>query len=116
MRIFNALLMLLMILFGAVQYNDPDGIRWMALYAVPAAWAAVAAFRRPALQNPIVTGLLFISTLTAAAGLFWFWPDTPGWWRQEVWWQTETAREGMGMMVIAIVLLVVWLSRPSASL
>jgi len=38
----------------------------------------------------------------------WFWPQTPGFWHQEVWWVTEEAREGMGMMIAFIALLTVW--------
>jgi len=92
--------MLLMILFIAVQYNDPDGSLWILIYAVPAIWAAIAAFKSTWLVNKLVHALLLVCIAT------------PGWWRQEVWWETETAREGMGMMIVAVVLAVVWLSRP----
>ncbi|MGR3609855.1 MAG: hypothetical protein ACU0BN_13505 [Sulfitobacter sp.] len=42
-------------------------------------------------------------------GIFWYWPQTPGFWRQEVYWVTEEAREGMGMMIAFAALLIVWL-------
>lgn len=114
MRSLNIILMLLMILFIAVQYNDPDGSLWMLIYAVPAVWTAIAAFRRPVLGNKIAHAVLLFCIAAAVAGLIYFWPTTPGWWRQEVWWETETAREGMGMMIVAAVLTVVWFSRPDS--
>lgn len=113
MRILNVFLMLLMMVFIVVQYNDPDGMFWMLLYAVPAIWTGIAAFGNAILFNRLVSGLLLLCILAAFAGIFWFWPETPGWWRQEVWWETETAREGMGMMIISIVLVIVWFSRPT---
>jgi len=112
MRIVNIVFMLLMILFIAVQYNDPDGSLWILIYAVPAIWAAIAAFKSTWLVNKLVHALLLVCIAVAVAGIFFYWPETPGWWRQEVWWETETAREGMGMMIVAVVLAVVWLSRP----
>lgn len=115
MQILNGILMLLMILFIAVQYNDPDGKLWMAIYAVPLMWTAVVVFRRPLLVKPIVSALLLLSMVVSAVGLIYFWPESPAWWRQEVWWETETAREGMGMMIIAITLAIVWLSRPKVN-
>lgn len=114
MRVLNAILMMLMILFIAVQYNDPDGSLWMAIYAVPAVWTAIAVFQRPLLGNKVVIILLIATILAAIIGLVYFWPTTPGWWQQEVWWETETAREGMGMMITTVVLMVVWLNRPKA--
>ena len=103
--------MLLMILFMGVQFNDPDGSLWTIIYATPAVWTAIAAFKRPWLSRKIPHILLLLTIAIAIAGLVYFWPDTPGWWRQDVWWETETAREGMGMMIITAVLVVVWFSR-----
>ena len=45
MRILNGVLCLLMLAFVAVQYNDPDAAVWMVIYALPAAWAALAAWQ-----------------------------------------------------------------------
>lgn len=115
MRVLSAVLMLLMILFIAVQYNDPDGAKWMAIYAIPAVWAAIATFRRPLLSNRVTAALLLLSIAAAMVGTVYFWPDTPDWWRQDVWWETETAREGMGMMIITVVLMLLWLCRPNTN-
>ncbi len=111
MRIVNGVLCLLMIVFAAVQYNDPDVLLWGVIYAVPALWAGLAAWRPAKLQErPAAVGL-GLCLLAALAGMAYWWPSGAGWWRQEVWWQSETAREGMGLMMVTLVLLVVGLSR-----
>ncbi len=110
MRYLNIFLALLMLLFIAVQFNDPDGLQWMVIYLVPASWAAIAGFFPAWLSGSMVRGALILCILLALFGMYWYWPVTPGWWRQEVWWEVETAREGMGMMIVAIVLLVALVS------
>ena len=110
MRYFYIVLCLLMLLFAAVQFNDPDGPLWMAIYAVPAIWAALAAFQRHLLPLTLPTALLLMSIAAAISGTVYYWPDSPQWWSVNVWMEAETAREGMGMMIISLVLLVIWLS------
>ena len=94
-----------MVVFMGVQYNDPDGLLWIAIYAIPAMWAACAAFKPQWLQTSWVKGLLLVSLFSAIAGLIYFWPVSDRWWSIDVWYDTETAREGMGMMVVTMVLL-----------
>jgi hypothetical protein len=110
MRYLNMLLGLLMVAFAAVQYNDPDGPLWMLIYLVPAAWAFTAALRLSKVRSTTGTTLLWV-TLAAAVGLLvYYWPQTPGFWRKDVWWADEEAREGMGVMIAAAVLVVVLLT------
>jgi hypothetical protein len=116
MRVVYLILMLLMLAFAAVQFNDPDGWMWALIYAVPAAWSAIAAFRRSLLASRLIHWLLLACIFLSVTGVLWFWPKTPGWWRQEVWWEVETAREGMGMMIITVVLFAVWFGRPKGTL
>ena len=111
MRIVNGVLCLLMLAFAAVQLNDPDAGLWILIYLLPAAWAGLAAWRPARLQARPATLGLGLCLLTALAGVAYWWPKDAGWWRQEVWWQSEAAREGMGLMVAAAVLLVVALTR-----
>ena len=111
MRIVNGVLCLLMLAFAAVQLNDPDAGLWILIYLLPAAWAGLAAWQPVRLQARPATLGLGLCLLTALAGVAYWWPADAGWWRQEVWWQSETAREGMGLMVVTLVLLVVGLSR-----
>ncbi len=110
MRYLNMLLCALMLYFVVVQYNDPDRLVWMAIYMVPAIWAAIAAISPPSLTSAVAKTLLSLSIIAAIGGVIYFWPDTPRWWENEVWYSTETAREGMGVMIATVVLLVVWLS------
>ncbi len=99
MRIINGVLAIVMLLFAAVQYNDPDGPFWAAIYGVGALWCGLAAFRARAYTASPVFLLYGLSLAGAVFGVYWFWPTTPNWWTQEVWWNTETAREGMGIMI-----------------
>jgi len=110
MRYLNIVLCMLMLVFIGVQYNDPDGPMWMLIYLVPASWAAVAAFRARWLARPLPNALLLSSMALAAYGVVHYWPDAPRWWAKEVWYVVETAREGMGMMIVLLVLAVAWSS------
>ena len=104
MRIANGVLAGLLILFAFVQYNDPDGLFWAAVYGAGALWCGVACLK-PAIFRGVWFRLFAVSFVVALVGLIYFWPKAPGWWRQDVWWETETAREGMGMMILVIALL-----------
>ena len=48
--------------------------------------------------------------MAAIVATVWYWPAEEGFWRQEVWWESETAREGMGIMIVTGALLVVALT------
>ncbi|MDK3074486.1 transmembrane 220 family protein [Sedimentitalea sp. JM2-8] len=110
MRIVNAVLCLLMALFAVVQYNDPDALFWGAIYGVAAIWCGFAAFRPGVFETALVRGLLTASVTLSAFGVAWFWPRTEGFWHMDVWWETETAREGMGMMIVLLAVAVAWLT------
>lgn len=106
LRIVNGLLCLVLVAFAAVQYNDPDFYFWMPVYAVPAAWAGVAAYDAGRLRRGPLAAALGLCIVAAATGTVWFWPTEAGFWYRQVWWESETAREGMGMMIVTVVLLV----------
>jgi hypothetical protein len=110
MRYLNALICVLLALFAAVQYNDPDGLLWAAIYLVPAIWSGFAAYRPSALGRSLPMAGLAASVIAAVIGTIHYWPDVPEWWRVEVWWEAETAREGMGVMIVLAALLVVLLT------
>jgi ABC-type Na+ efflux pump permease subunit len=100
--------MLVMVLFMAVQYNDPDGALWMSVYAVPAIWCAMAALRPQWFQMFTIRIALQASIFLSVVAVIWFWPDAPEFWTKVVWYDTEGAREGLGVMIVAIVLVIVW--------
>jgi len=99
-----------MIVFGAVQYNDPDGLMWMGIYAVPALWCALGLFWPQLFKYKAIHALFCVSVLMSVVGIIYFWPLTPQFWTKEVWYNVETAREGMGLMIVFVVLLTVCLS------
>ena len=107
MRYVSIVLGAFMVLFAAVQYNDPDPHVWVPVYLVPGAWAFAAAFRLRWFSALPVQALLAASLAAYAALTIYYWPQTPEFWRKDVWWQDEEAREGMGMMIALAVLLFV---------
>ena len=115
MRYLNILLLLAMLGFAVVQYNDPDALLWMAYYAVPAAWAFLAAFRLPLVRSAWGQRALWASIAIGLAVAVAYWPTMPGFWRPEVWQHEEAAREGMGLMIAWGVLLVALITARRAS-
>ena len=108
MRILNGILAALLVLFVAVQWNDPDGPAWMVIYGIGALWCLLAAFRPSAFTASAVAGIFGLCLVASVAGMIWFWPEVSNWWDIDVWWPEitgETSREGMGMMVLVVFLL-----------
>ena len=105
MRVASGVCAVILIVFAGVQYNDPDGLFWGPVYAGGATLCALAAFR-PRAYAGTLAGLAYAAAVLASlAGMVWFWPSASRWWASEVWWEIETAREGMGMMVLTAALL-----------
>jgi len=111
MRILHGVLMLLMLVFMAVQYNDPDGLKWLAIYGLPAVLMLLAVVHPMFYRTMAGRCVRGIAVVALAAGVVWFWPNTADFWHQEVWWETEPAREGMGVMIAFIVALSAFLIR-----
>ncbi len=104
MRLVLGILAVLMLLAAAVQYNDPDGPLWMLYYGVAAVWAGLAALRPVSVSGTTGRALLIATMVAAVLLTVWYWPTDEGWWRVHVWWDSEEAREGMGMMIVTAVL------------
>jgi hypothetical protein len=106
MRWINGSLCILMTLFALVQYNDPDGVMWFAIYAVPALWAGVAAFHPSTLgEGPLALVAYALCLVAALAGSVYMWPS-----EFATWWDNEEVREGLGVVIVTVVLLIVGLS------
>lgn len=108
MRVLCGILCVVLIGFAAVQYNDPDALLWGTAYGAGAAWCGLAALRPALLHRTPARWLLAASVVLAGVGLAVFWPDADRWWSMDVWWPEasgETSREGMGMMVLAVAVL-----------
>jgi hypothetical protein len=66
MRTLRALLALAFVGFAALQWNDPDPLRWMALYGAAALASGLGAAGKP---QPWLDGLLGPGALAWAASL-----------------------------------------------
>jgi hypothetical protein len=100
-RILMAVLCVCLVLFAAVQYNDPDPQLWATMYSVGAIWTGLAAFAPRLLWSRAATLLLLRTVVLALSAVIYFWPQSQHWWQQKVWWRAEGAREGMGTMILA---------------
>lgn len=68
-RLLQLVFAVLFVFATAVQYNDPDPLRWMAIYGAAAAISGAAALRRVRWQVPAavaVVALLWAATLVPA--------------------------------------------------
>ncbi len=106
MRILNGIVCVILILFAAVQYNDPDFTFWGPVYGIGALWTGFAALSPGTIQWTPARLMLGLCVAAAIYGVVHFYPTTDRWWAQDVWWETETAREGMGMMIVLVALLI----------
>ena len=105
--IVNGCLCVVLGVFALVQYNDPDALVWFLIYAIPATWAGIAAFRpqllvskprgRPEPMPP--------ASAAAIAGSLWWWPSLPAGWIH-----IETEREGLGILTVTLALALVGLA------
>ena len=116
-RILNGLMALLFLLAVAVQYNDPDPIRWMLLYGAAMVVAAVVAIKGYIpMMAPVVV---------CAVALVWgvYWAVTSGtpfalyehmfdaWEMKNT--AIEEAREASGLLIVAfwMAVIAVWSRR-----
>jgi hypothetical protein len=103
MRVLCGMLSVVLVLFAAVQYNDPDALLWAGLYGIGALWCGFAAFSPDTLAWRPARLMLLATLALMAWGLVAFWPDAERWWSIGVWWPEitgESSREGMGMMIL----------------
>ena len=108
MRVLCGVLAVAMLLFAVVQHNDSDGVFWAAVYGAGALWCGFAALSPATLLWAPARGALLVTLALGALGVVIFWPDAERWWSIDVWWPEatgETAREGMGMMILFAALL-----------
>ncbi len=106
MRVLSGVLALLLLLFALAQHNDPDGLFWIAAYGIPGLWALGLTLIPSRLRGMGPSVVFMICMIAAFFGVYYFWPQANEWWRQEVWWYNEAAREGMGLMIVAAAFLI----------
>ncbi len=105
MRLICGVMSVLMLVFAVVQYNDPDALFWGITYGAAGVWAGLATLWPKIFFYGAVRILLGLSLGAAGYGLWYFFPTAENWWQIQVWWETETAREGMGFMFVLLALI-----------
>jgi hypothetical protein len=104
MRYLSGILCVLLGLFTVVQYNDPDAILWILIYGLPAIWAGFAAYYPGAfVRNQLFLGVFGLNILAVGAG--YMWPS-----EVSTWWDNEEVREGFGLIITTVALLLVALT------
>lgn len=111
MRFVNGFLFVVMVGFAVVQYNDPDAILWILIYGLTALWAGLAAFRPASFaHNQLLLTAYGVTLVAIVAGAIYDWPQSIA-----DWYENEVVREGGGLIIATVVLLVVaftlWRSR-----
>lgn len=66
LRIFNALFLIAFVLSAAVQYNDPDSVRWIVIYGLAAGMCLAQQWR---LLHRLLPALMLIGSLVWIAYL-----------------------------------------------
>jgi transmembrane protein TMEM220 len=106
MRALNGCFCVILAGFALVQYNDPDALLWFLIYALPSAWAGLAAFAPERLTpSARVIGTYLACLAAAVAGSLWCWPSLPAGWIA-----IETEREGLGIIIATLGLSLVGIS------
>ena len=111
MRVLSGLVCLVLTLFALAQYNDPDFLYWFVIYGLAAVWCALAALN-PGLFTKIsaLRGFFALCVVGAVVGTFYYWPSVDAWWTKDVIWKNELVREGLGMAIVTISLLLAGLT------
>ncbi|HSA83037.1 MAG TPA: transmembrane 220 family protein [Geminicoccaceae bacterium] len=103
MRYVNGFFCVVLTLFALVQYNDPDAVLWFLIYGVAAAWAGLVALRPDLLaSHPRMIPAYALCLAAAFAGSLYMWPALP-----ENWIHVEEEREGIGLIMVTVALIVV---------
>ncbi len=103
MKFLAGTLFIVMLSFAGVQWNDPDGPLWAMIYAIPAVLMALVILRPRWLATAAGKAVLACVLIGFAIATIIAWPEQAAFWTRDVWWEEETAREGMGMMIALLV-------------
>jgi hypothetical protein len=98
MRYVHAALLAILVLFAALQVNDPDWYYWGPVYLLAAGWSALALWQPGAFARSQVARIgAPVSAVLFLAGFAWLAPNLgPGWIHN------EEARESLGYLICAV--------------
>lgn len=118
MNWLTCLLLGIMLLFAAFQYNDPDALLWIVIYGLAATWCALTLWRPGLFRTiPAVRWTALTSLAAYTLGFVWLIRTysaqflsqsmmAPG---------VETTREAFGLLICALVTAyVLWVDRRAA--
>src|SRR5262245_52061638 len=111
MRTVHVILCGILLLFAALQYNDPDWYYWGPVYLLAALWSALAGLAPQLMRSPLariaapLSIALFLLGFASLAGQL-----GPGWLYD------EEARESLGYLICAATTaLAIWDARRRSS-
>ena len=111
MRTLSGISCLILILFAVVQHNDPDFLFWSIIYGIAAIWCGVAAIKPRVLAGNGILKIFFgVCLLIALIGTIYYWPSGASWWSKEVVWDNEPVREGLGMAIATLAMVLAGLT------
>jgi len=99
MTIIYALLMLVMLVFAGLQYNDEKGIYWAIVYLVPAIALGFGAFAPHYFATIVGRILLFLALVILGLGVYVFWPSSANLFSADSWLGVEAVKEGLGVAI-----------------
>ena len=117
LRVASGLMTLLLLLCVVVQYNDPDGFMWMAIYGAAGVLSALAALRpgrpdwRVAAAVAAIAAVWGLALLAGVGGRV-SWAEIAGGYEMKTP-AIEEAREAIGLGIVALWTgLLAWARRP----
>ena len=119
-RALNAATALLFLFAAVVQYNDPDPLRWVAIYGAACLASSMAAAGRP-FRPAVVAGIAAVALIWSVAIIFQGQGAAAYRHMFDAWEMTaanvEEARETVGLLIVAawMTALAVWRPRRWAS-
>ena len=92
-------LMVIMLVFAGLQYNDPDGLYWAIIYLLPAMALGLAAFVPHRFATLLARVLLFLAIVVLGFGVYVYWPSQLASFAVSEWWDEEPVKEGFGVAI-----------------
>lgn len=106
-RAANGVMAALFVFAAAVQYNDPDPLRWMAIYLAAAAACVLAILHRLPRWLPVVVGL---AALAWAATLAPHVVGNVGWGEMVEAWEMKDVRIEEGREMYGLLIVAAWMT------